>query len=119
MSKEKVDAYKEAKKNRKETIAKEKKMKKANSIIGWVIGALVVGALIVGLVITINNINSGTSADDAFKTESMGLPDYSDIRGTSEETSSEEETSETESEESSEETSESESVSEESESIKN
>ena len=64
MSQKKVDAYKEAKKTRKEDLAKEKKKKQLNRIIGWVVLVLVVAALGVGLYITIKNMKDKTAEDN-------------------------------------------------------
>ena len=85
MSQKKVDAYKEAKKTRKEDLAKEKKKKQLNRIIGWVVLVLVVAALGVGLYITIKNMKDNSAEDNtAYQATSYILDDYANIAGTTE-----------------------------------
>lgn len=55
MSLEKVNKYKEDKKNRKEILAKEKKQKKLYRIGGWVTGIVIVGGLVAMLGLTAKN----------------------------------------------------------------
>ena len=55
MSQEKVDKYKEYKKNRREILAKEKKKKKMEKIAGWAILVVLVAALGTAVGVTIYN----------------------------------------------------------------
>ncbi|MBP5224946.1 MAG: hypothetical protein J6Z38_05125 [Lachnospiraceae bacterium] len=85
MSQKKVDAYKEAKKTRKEDLAKEKKAKQLRRIIGWVVLALAVVALGIGLYITVKNIREKTAEDNsAYQVSDYELEDYANIAGTTE-----------------------------------
>ena len=87
MSQKKVDAYKAAKKTRKEDIAKEKKMKAVRRVIGWVVALLLVAALGVGLYFTIKNIQEGKADDNsAYQATGYILDDYANIAGTEEPT---------------------------------
>ena len=84
MSQEKVDKYKESKKNRKEEVAKQKKIMKRRKLTGWIILAVVVVGLVAGLVITIvNNEKAKTESQDEMYNESAFLlEDYANIEGT-------------------------------------
>ena len=55
MSQEKVDKYKEYKKNRKEILRKEKRKKKIEKIAGWTILVVLVAALGTAVWVTIYN----------------------------------------------------------------
>ena len=84
MSQEKVDQYKESKKNRKEEVAKKKKQEKLRKLTGWILlGVLVVG-LIVGIVLTVVNAQKAKteSQDDVYNESSFILEDHADIQGT-------------------------------------
>ena len=67
MSQEKVDRYKEYKKNRKENLEKEKKATKRRQLIWKIVGCVVALALVVALGITIYN---------AVSTRIQARPDY-------------------------------------------
>lgn len=68
MSKEKVDAYREQKKHRKENLAKERAKKKALKIGGY-LAALVVACGIVGAI--------GLTGWNSYKAAEAAKPDYS------------------------------------------
>ncbi|MDO5408846.1 MAG: hypothetical protein Q4F21_00140 [Lachnospiraceae bacterium] len=67
MSVEKVNKYKEEKKNRKEILEKEKKKKRLAHIGGWAAGLVLTGALVVLL---------GLTAKNAYKDYQDSKPNY-------------------------------------------
>ncbi len=77
MSQEKVDKYKEAKKTRKEDLAKQKKKNAVNRLLGWIIGCVVVAGLILILVISIVNQNKAKreAMEQAFSADNFVLDD--------------------------------------------
>lgn len=68
MSVEKVNKYKEDKKNRKTILEKERKKKRLFRIGGWAAGIVIVAALVVML---------GLTARNAYKDYQASRPDYS------------------------------------------
>lgn len=104
MSVEKVNKYKEEKKNRKEMVAKHKREQRRGSMIGGAIGLLLVAALVVMIALTGKNAYNNYKAsqpdynrDSYVVTDMTGILD--DLTGVEEETVEEEvpaETSETE-----------------------
>lgn len=55
MSQEKVDKYKEYKKNRKEILAKQKKVKKVKTATAWAVAVLILAGLGTAVGVTIYN----------------------------------------------------------------
>ncbi len=96
MSQKKVDAYKEAKKNRKEEVAKDRAKKKLNKGIGIAVIVVVIAAPAVGIFFTIKN--SAGESNSGFGVDTIRLKDYSDLEGLGTETEEgeTEETGETE-----------------------
>lgn len=88
MSQAKVDAYKAAKKTRKEDIAKQKKADAVRKIVYWIIAALIVCALAVGLIITFKNMYKQNGGTDQYAQTVYELDDYAGL--TEAETSAEE-----------------------------
>ncbi|MBR4165144.1 MAG: hypothetical protein IKR43_02770 [Lachnospiraceae bacterium] len=83
MSQKKMDAYKEAKKNRKETIAKEKRQKKAQKILWTVIPIVLAAAVLTAVVITVVNIVKANQPDySAFTESALIIDDDSNMKGT-------------------------------------
>ncbi len=84
MSVEKVNQYKESKKNRKQEIEKQKKKAATSRIVTWVVIIAVLVALAVGLVITVvNQVKASASTDtQPYAYSSYELMDYADIEGT-------------------------------------
>ncbi len=91
MSQEKVDQYKESKKNRKEEVAKKKKMAKLRRLIAWAVIALIVVGLAVGITITVVNQQKANAESQAelYNEGAMLLEDYADIQGTATEAETE------------------------------
>ena len=84
MSQKKMEAYKEAKKNRKETIAKEKRQKKAQKILWTVIPIVLAAAALVAIVITVINIVKANQPDySAYTDTAFIIDDDSSMKGTS------------------------------------
>ncbi len=83
MSQQKVDRYREEKKNRKVQIAKEKKRKKISRAAGIGLISAAALALIAGIVITFVNINLKKKADIAsyYTTSDFVLADLVNIQG--------------------------------------
>ena len=80
MSQEKVDKYKEYKKNRKEIIEKEQKAKKRSKLIGTVIGAAVGIGLAAALVFTgVNTIKAKKEARPIYDRDGYVLSDVAGI----------------------------------------
>jgi flagellar basal body-associated protein FliL len=83
MSQKKMEAYKEAKKNRKETIAKEKRQKKAQKILWTVIPIVLALAALVAIAITVVNIVKANQPDySAFTESALIIDDDSNMKGT-------------------------------------
>ncbi len=86
MSQEKVDQYKQSKKNRKEEIAKQKRNAKMRQIAVWVVIGLLLAGLVFGIVITIVNQRKKQAADesaqaDMYQESNFLLQDFADIQG--------------------------------------
>ena len=81
MSQAKVDAYKAAKKTRKEDIKKAKAAAARKRVIGWIVGILIIVGLVAGIVITIVNAQKAKTAETKAKYTAQGylLNDYADI----------------------------------------
>ena len=83
MSQKKRDAYKEAKKNRKETIAKEKRHKKTQKILWTVIPLVIAAAVLVAVVITVINIVKANIPNYSdYTPTALVLDDDSNMKGT-------------------------------------
>ncbi|MBR3436943.1 MAG: hypothetical protein IKG97_04230 [Lachnospiraceae bacterium] len=83
MSQQKMDAYKEAKKNRKEIIAKEKRQKKAQKILWTVIPIILAAAVLVAVAITIVNVIKASQPDNSAYTQTeLIIDDDSSMKGT-------------------------------------
>ena len=80
MSIEKVDAYKNEKANRKQTLAKEKSKKKRDKIIGTTLAvafvAIIAGAIILAFV---NEFKSYQESRPNYNRTEMVVPDYTGI----------------------------------------
>ena len=80
MSIEKVDAYKNEKANRKQTLAKEKSKKKRDKIIGTTLAvafvAIIAGAIILTIV---NEFKSYQESRPNYNRTEMVVPDYTGI----------------------------------------
>lgn len=92
MSKEKMDAYKEAKKNRKANIEKEKKAQKFDKVFWRVVLGVVAAGLIALLTISLINVFRDTTDYSGYTETEYILLDENNIQGTAE--SEDEETSE-------------------------
>jgi len=87
MSQLKVDAYKETKKTRKQDVAKQKKAKAFERVLGTVIAIVVAAALLVGVGITVYNLIDGSLHNTSGLTAtSYILDDLSGIQPTEETT---------------------------------
>ena len=111
MSVEKVNKYKENKKNRKEILEKERKKKKLYRIGGWAAGIVVVGGLVLMLGLTAkNSYNDYLAAQPDYSSDSVIISDMTGIleteeaEGTVEDETAEGETAEDETAETSDET---------------
>ena len=83
MSQQKMDAYKEAKKNRKEIIAKEKRQKKAQKILWTVIPFILAAAVLAAVVITVINVIKANQPDySAYTQTALVIDDDSNMKGT-------------------------------------
>ena len=83
MSQQKMDAYKEAKKNRKEIIAKEKRQKKAQKILWTVIPIILAAAVLAAVVITVINVIKANQPDySAYTQTALVIDDDSNMKGT-------------------------------------
>ena len=83
MSQKKMDAYKEAKKNRKETIAKEKRQKKAQKILWTVIPIVLAAAVLAAIVITVINVVKANQPDySAYTQTNLVIDDDTNMKGT-------------------------------------
>lgn len=80
MSQEKVDKYKEYKKNRKDIIEKEQKAQKRSKLIGTVVGVVLGAALVAALVITgVNSYKAKKEARPVYDRDSYILADVAGI----------------------------------------
>lgn len=76
MSQAKVDKYKEYKANRKEILAKQKKKKQIDRIIGWAVGIVILGGIGVGIGITgYNSYVRWEAAQPTYTVESKVISD--------------------------------------------
>ena len=82
MSQQKVDQYREEKKNRKENLVKEKKQQKLNRILMITIAAIIVCALTVGLILTFTGMAKKGKDQSAYQPSSYVLPDIAGIQPT-------------------------------------
>ena len=83
MSQQKMEAYKEAKKNRKETIAKEKRQKKIQKILWTVIPIVLAAAVLAAIAITVINVVKANKPDySAFTGSALIIDDDSNMKGT-------------------------------------
>ena len=103
MSQQKVDQYKEYKKNRKENLKKEAAAKKRNSLIGYIVGGVLALGLVVALAVTgVNGIKNKLAAKPSYEREEFVLSDVAGILESETETASAAESTEASSEASSE-----------------
>ena len=80
MSQAKVDKYKEFKKNRKEELEKEKRLKQRNAMIGKIVAIVLAAGLLVALGITAYNaIRSRIQARPDYNREELVLQDVAGI----------------------------------------
>ena len=80
MSKEKVDAYKESKANRKEKYASEQKKRKRNKAIAWIITIVAVGALAAALIVTgVNIVKDYINGKPVYDAKEYVLDDYMNV----------------------------------------
>ena len=83
MSQKKMEAYKEAKKNRKENIAKEKRQNKAQKILWTVIPIVLAAAVLAAIVITVINVVKANQPDySAYTQTNLVIDDDSNMKGT-------------------------------------
>lgn len=85
MSVEKVNQYKESKKNRKQEIEKQKKKAAVDRIVTWIVVVVVIAALVAGIAITVvNQVKKATAAKEAmpYTYSAYELMDYADLEGT-------------------------------------
>ena len=81
MSKEKVEAYRESKTNRKEKYASEQKKKKRNKFIAKLITGIVVVGLAAALVITgINIVKNYIDGRPKYEAEEFVLDDFMNVK---------------------------------------
>ncbi len=87
MSQQKVDKYKEFKKNRKEELEKERKSKKRTETIWKVVGLVVAAGLVVALAITgWNSFSNWKQAQPIYTRDELIIGDIAGISETEEET---------------------------------
>ena len=87
MSQQKVDKYKEFKKNRKEELEKERKSKKRSELIWKIIGLVLAAGLVVALAITgINAYSNWKQAQPIYTREELVIGDIAGISETEAET---------------------------------
>ena len=87
MSQQKVDKYKEFKKNRKEELEKERKSKKRTETIWKVVGLVVAAGLVVALAITgINSFRNWKQAQPIYTRDELIIGDIAGISETEAET---------------------------------
>ena len=83
MSQKKMEAYKQAKQNRKETIAKEKRQKKVQKVLWTVIPIVLAAAVLVAVAITVINIVKSNIPDySAYTGSALVIDDDSNMKGT-------------------------------------
>ena len=83
MSQKKMEAYKEAKKNRKEIIAKEKREKKLQKILWTLIPIVLAAAALAAIAITVVNIVRENQPDYSVFTQTAAvIDDDSNMNGT-------------------------------------
>ncbi|GEM_PF-3987516 len=98
MSQEKVNAYLEAKKTRKQNIEKEKNRKNARKVIFWVVALALAGIMVFLIALSIRNEvvaneSEKESINAAFKETSYLLQDYATMQPTETMTTGEEDES--------------------------
>ena len=87
MSQQKVDKYKEFKKNRKEELEKERKAKKRTELIWKIVGLVLAAGLVVALAITgINAFRNWKQAQPIYTRDSLIIGDIAGISETEAET---------------------------------
>lgn len=87
MSQQKVDKYKEFKKNRKEELEKERKSKKRSELIWKIIGLVLAAGLVVALAITgWNAYSNWKQAQPIYTREELVIGDIAGISETEAET---------------------------------
>ena len=80
MSIEKVDAYKNEKANRKQTLAKEKSKKKRDKIIGTILAVAFVAIIAGAIILTfVNEFKSYQESRPNYNRTEMVVPDYTGI----------------------------------------
>lgn len=80
MSIEKVDAYKNEKANRKQTLAKEKSKKKRDNIIGTTLAVAFVAIIAGAIILTfVNEFKSYQESRPNYNRTEMVVPDYTGI----------------------------------------
>lgn len=80
MSIEKVDAYKNEKANRKQTLAKEKSKKKRDKIIGTTLAVAFVAIIAGAIILTfVNEFKSYQESRPNYNRTEMVVPDYTGI----------------------------------------
>jgi len=79
MSQQKVDEYREQKKNRKENLAKEKKQKALNRILTFTIAGIIVLALAVGLILTFTGMAKKGTDQSVYQPTGYVLPDIAGV----------------------------------------
>lgn len=80
MSIEKVDAYKNEKANRKQTLAKEKSKKKRDKIIGTTLAVVFVAIIAGAIILTfVNEFKSYQESRPNYNRTEMVVPDYTGI----------------------------------------
>lgn len=90
MSQQKVDKYKEFKKNRKEELEKERKAKKRSALIWKIVGLVCAAGLVVALAITgINAYSNWKQAQPIYTRDELIIGDIAGISETEEETTAE------------------------------
>ena len=78
-----MEDYKEAKKNRKENIAKEKRQKQAQKILWTVIPIVLAAAVLAAIVITVINVDKANQPDySAYTQTGLVIDDDSNMKGT-------------------------------------
>lgn len=83
MSQEKVEKYKEYKKNRKEILAKEKRKKQIDRIIGWAVGIVLLGCIGAGIGVTVyNSHEKSLAARPTYETDQKMITDLTGILST-------------------------------------
>ena len=83
MSQEKVDRYKEYKKNRKEELEKEKRQQKRNSMLGRVVACVLILGILVALGITVyNGIRARAESAPQYDRENLVVADVAGVFAT-------------------------------------